>query len=75
MDYNNYVNFSGGVPTLVYFYGPMAILIVINITLFIITAWKIKQVQQDTAMLRKDESKKHSYENDKQRYKSISYYN
>ncbi|KAF2885025.1 hypothetical protein ILUMI_21141 [Ignelater luminosus] len=60
--------FRSGVPTLVYFYGPMAVLVIVNITLFVVTACKIKQVQQDTAMLRKDESKKHSYENDKQRF-------
>ncbi|XP_031355939.1 G-protein coupled receptor Mth2-like isoform X2 [Photinus pyralis] len=60
--------FRDGVPTLLYFYVPMATIIVVNITLFAVTACKIKRVQQDTAMLRKDESKKHSYENDKQRF-------
>ncbi|KAK4872552.1 hypothetical protein RN001_014581 [Aquatica leii] len=57
-----------GIPTLLYFYLPMALLIIINILLFCTTACKIKQVKQDTAVLRKDESKKHSYENDKQRF-------
>ncbi|KAF5288085.1 hypothetical protein FQR65_LT12135 [Abscondita terminalis] len=60
--------FADGYPTLLYFYLPISLIIITNITLFGTTACKIKRVQQDTAMLRKDESKKHSYENDKQRF-------
>ncbi|KAF5286673.1 hypothetical protein FQA39_LY16156 [Lamprigera yunnana] len=60
--------FRDGIPTMLYFYLPMALLIIINLTLFCTTACKIKRVQQDTAMLRKDESNKQSYESDKQRF-------
>nr|XP_008190998.2 PREDICTED: G-protein coupled receptor Mth2 isoform X4 [Tribolium castaneum] len=55
-----------GFPELLYFYGPMAILITINIVLFAITAIKIRRIKSETAMLKKEDSKRHSYENDRQ---------
>lgn len=60
-------NIVGEFPNLLYFYGPMGVIITLNVVLFVITAWKIKEIQKDTAMLRKDDSKRHAYENDKQR--------
>ncbi|XP_063920687.1 G-protein coupled receptor Mth2-like isoform X13 [Zophobas morio] len=57
-----------GFPELLYFYGPMAILITINIILFTITAFKIRSVKKETSMLKKEDSKRHSYENDKQTF-------
>lgn len=56
----------GGLPELLYFYGPMAILITINIVLFAITAFKIRSIKKETSMLKKEDSKRHSYESDKQ---------
>ncbi|XP_044254859.1 G-protein coupled receptor Mth2-like isoform X6 [Tribolium madens] len=55
-----------GFPELLYFYGPMAILITINVVLFTITALKIRKIKRETAMLKKEDSKRHSYENDRQ---------
>ncbi|KAF2899562.1 hypothetical protein ILUMI_06612 [Ignelater luminosus] len=60
--------FYEGAATLLYFYIPMAALVVVNIILFIKTAMKIKQVQDDTSILRRDENKKHHHENEKQRF-------
>ncbi|KAK4872681.1 hypothetical protein RN001_014710 [Aquatica leii] len=40
--------FTIGMPTLIYFYGPLALIIVVNIVLFGRTAWRIKMIQQDT---------------------------
>ncbi|XP_018567323.1 probable G-protein coupled receptor Mth-like 10 isoform X9 [Anoplophora glabripennis] len=55
-----------GLPNLLYFYGPMAILITVNVTLFILTAVKIQRVKKETSMLKQSDSKRHSYEDDKQ---------
>ncbi|XP_068899201.1 G-protein coupled receptor Mth2-like isoform X5 [Tenebrio molitor] len=57
-----------GYPELLYFYGPMAILITINIILFAVTAFKIRSIKKETSMLKKEDSKRHSYENDKQTF-------
>ncbi|KAJ8927957.1 hypothetical protein NQ314_019590 [Rhamnusium bicolor] len=55
-------------PNLLYFYGPMAILITINIILFILTAVKIQKVKKETSMLKHSDSKRHTYEDDKQNF-------
>ncbi|XP_018567317.1 G-protein coupled receptor Mth2-like isoform X4 [Anoplophora glabripennis] len=57
-----------GLPNLLYFYGPMAILITVNVTLFILTAVKIQRVKKETSMLKQSDSKRHSYEDDKQKF-------
>ncbi|KAK9871569.1 hypothetical protein WA026_012950 [Henosepilachna vigintioctopunctata] len=49
-----------GIPELLYFYGPMGIIIILNVVLFTLTAFKIRQVKKDTAMLKHSESKRHS---------------
>lgn len=57
-----------GYPNLWYFYGPMALLITINIILFILTAVKIQKVKKETSMLKHSDSKKHNFEDDKQKF-------
>nr|AXC32921.1 G-protein coupled receptor Mth-like 2-4 protein [Dastarcus helophoroides] len=57
-----------GTPQLLYFYGPMGIVITINVILFALTALKIRKVKKDTSMLKHSDSKRHSYESDKQRF-------
>lgn len=59
--------FADSIATLIYFYSVLAVLILFNIVCFVLTTIKIRQAKQDTAMLNKDESKRHSYQNDKQR--------
>ncbi|KAL3275853.1 hypothetical protein HHI36_020594 [Cryptolaemus montrouzieri] len=49
-----------GMPQLLYFYGPMGLIIIFNVVLFTMTALKIRQVKKDTAMLKHSESKRHS---------------
>nr|CAH7736760.1 unnamed protein product [Callosobruchus chinensis] len=53
---------------LFYLYLPMAILIGMNIILFILTAIKIQKVKMETAMLKHNDSRKHNYEGDKQQF-------
>ncbi|KAF2899564.1 hypothetical protein ILUMI_06614 [Ignelater luminosus] len=55
-----------GIPELLYFYGPLAILITANIVMFIMTAIRIKKLQNDTKMLTRKGSKKHSSKGDDQ---------
>ncbi|VEN35596.1 unnamed protein product [Callosobruchus maculatus] len=57
-----------GYPQLFYLYLPMAILIGMNIILFILTAIKIQKVKMETAMLKHNDSRKHNYEGDKQQF-------
>ncbi|XP_060521061.1 G-protein coupled receptor Mth2-like isoform X5 [Cylas formicarius] len=57
-----------GLPNLLYFYGETAILIIINVTLFGLTAYKIRKVKKETSMLKQNDSKRHSYEKDKQKF-------
>ncbi|XP_018567275.1 G-protein coupled receptor Mth2-like [Anoplophora glabripennis] len=57
-----------GLPDLLYFYGPMAILIIVNVTLFILTAVKIQRIKKETSMLKQSDSKRHSYEDDKKKF-------
>ncbi|XP_045461965.1 G-protein coupled receptor Mth2-like isoform X6 [Harmonia axyridis] len=49
-----------GLPMLLYFYGPMGILIISNVLLFALTALRIRKVKKDTAMLKHSGSKRHS---------------
>lgn len=44
----------------IYIYLPISIILIINITLYSITAWKIYQVQRETSVIRNGESQKHS---------------
>ncbi|KAK5639903.1 hypothetical protein RI129_010714 [Pyrocoelia pectoralis] len=60
--------FRGECANLLYFYGPLTVLILANIILFCMTAFKIREAQKDTAMLNKNDSKKHSMERDKERF-------
>ncbi|KAF5272746.1 hypothetical protein FQA39_LY07773 [Lamprigera yunnana] len=60
--------FTGGLPMLLYFYGPLAIVVISNVVLFTRTALRIKQMRKDTAILRRTENKVHSDENDRQRF-------
>ncbi|KAF5272758.1 hypothetical protein FQA39_LY07785 [Lamprigera yunnana] len=57
---------NDGIPSLLYLYLPMSIVAIVNITLFAITASKIRQSQKDTAVLRKGKNKKN--EDDKVRF-------
>ncbi|KAK9738659.1 7 transmembrane receptor (Secretin family) [Popillia japonica] len=62
--------FRNGWPTGIYFYFPIATLLIVNIVLFSITTYKIKRVQHDTKMLKNVDSRKNrKYDNnDKQRF-------
>ncbi|CAG9838871.1 unnamed protein product [Diabrotica balteata] len=55
-----------GMPTFYYFYLPMAILIGINITLFVLTTVRIQKIKRETSMLKQTDSRRHTYEDDKQ---------
>ncbi|XP_072397052.1 G-protein coupled receptor Mth2-like isoform X3 [Diabrotica undecimpunctata] len=57
-----------GMPTFYYFYLPMAILIGINITLFILTTVRIQKIKRETSMLKQTDSRRHTYEDDKQKF-------
>ncbi|KAF5288084.1 hypothetical protein FQR65_LT12134 [Abscondita terminalis] len=60
--------FSAEIGSLLYFFGPVTVIIVSNMVLFCITALKIKQTQKDTEMLTRQDSKRHMYERNKKRY-------
>ncbi|KAF5292882.1 hypothetical protein FQR65_LT11134 [Abscondita terminalis] len=60
--------FTLGMPTFIYFYGPLTIIIITNIVLFARTSWKIKLIQRDTAILRRGENRINSEESDEQRF-------
>ncbi|KAB0792083.1 hypothetical protein PPYR_14044 [Photinus pyralis] len=53
---------------LLFFHGPLAILIMVNIILFCLTAFKIREAQKATVMLSTSDSRRHSMEKDKERY-------
>ncbi|XP_050514677.1 G-protein coupled receptor Mth2-like isoform X11 [Diabrotica virgifera virgifera] len=57
-----------GMPTFYYFYLPMAILIGINITLFVLTTVRIQKIKKETSMLKQTDSRRHTYEDDKQKF-------
>ncbi|KAG8230843.1 hypothetical protein J437_LFUL010240 [Ladona fulva] len=50
--------FSSKMATLAYFYGPVAVILLCNIVLFIITAVKIARIKRDTAILMDAESRR-----------------
>ncbi|XP_031357284.1 G-protein coupled receptor Mth2-like [Photinus pyralis] len=58
--------FYESIPELLYFYGPMALIIVLNLVLFGVTALKIRKMQKDTQMLRSGQYKKHSEDEQRQ---------
>lgn len=61
--------FSAPVATSRYFYVPMMVLMICNMVLFGITAFKIFRIKQETAVLQNSDSCRHSQlDKDKQRY-------
>ncbi|KAK7791058.1 hypothetical protein R5R35_007149 [Gryllus longicercus] len=62
--------FKSNLGNFIYFSGPIAILIVCNIILFILTAVKIQQVKRGTKILKKQDSRRHNEEeeNNAQRF-------
>ncbi|XP_076263813.1 putative G-protein coupled receptor Mth-like 10 isoform X16 [Rhynchophorus ferrugineus] len=56
-----------GWPSLWYMYGEAAILVLINVVFFTLTALKIRQVKKETLMLKQNESKRHALEKEKRR--------
>ncbi|XP_061716389.1 G-protein coupled receptor Mth2-like isoform X2 [Cydia pomonella] len=61
--------FLHGTSKLLYLYGPMMILCVANIVFFILTAWKINQIKQQTqkTLKSKDSATTDQHRNDRQR--------
>ncbi|XP_047503334.1 probable G-protein coupled receptor Mth-like 3 isoform X8 [Pieris napi] len=60
--------FISGKSKLIYLYGPMVILCVANLVFFILTALKIREIKEQTAVLKSRESATHDKHNkDKQR--------
>ncbi|XP_047991094.1 G-protein coupled receptor Mth2-like isoform X2 [Leguminivora glycinivorella] len=61
--------FLHGTSKLLYLYGPMMILCVANIVFFILTAWKITQIKQQTqkTLKSKDSATTDQHRNDRQR--------
>ncbi|KAK4872682.1 hypothetical protein RN001_014711 [Aquatica leii] len=59
--------FQGNVGVMLYFYGPLACILILNVIFFGLTAWKIRQTQKETAVLRKGDSKSSS--DDDKRFK------
>ncbi|XP_076263814.1 G-protein coupled receptor Mth2-like isoform X17 [Rhynchophorus ferrugineus] len=57
-----------GWPSLWYMYGEAAILVLINVVFFTLTALKIRQVKKETLMLKQNESKRHALEKEKRRF-------
>ncbi|KAJ8881599.1 hypothetical protein PR048_018085 [Dryococelus australis] len=51
-----------------YFYGPMGLIVVCNVILFVLTALRILQLKKETAMLKGEESRRHDVEENKQRF-------
>jgi hypothetical protein len=52
---------------LAYFFGPIGVLVLCNIILFVITAFKIINLKRETRMLKGEESKRHDDEANRQR--------
>ncbi|XP_018567276.1 uncharacterized protein LOC108907922 [Anoplophora glabripennis] len=57
-----------GCPNLLYFYGPIVIVVTVNVTLFILTAVRIQRVVKETSILRQYDSKRHFYKGDQQKF-------
>ncbi|XP_031355688.1 G-protein coupled receptor Mth2-like [Photinus pyralis] len=60
--------FSLGETTLVYFYLPLCIIIIANVVLFARTSFRIREMQQETAILRRNENRISTQDHDKQRF-------
>jgi hypothetical protein len=58
---------SADIAVLAYFFGPIGVLVLCNIILFITTALKIRKLKRETRMLQGEESKRHDNEADAQR--------
>ncbi|KAF5292881.1 hypothetical protein FQR65_LT11133 [Abscondita terminalis] len=61
--------FQENMGLLLYFYGPLMTIIIVNVVFFGLTAWRIRQTQKDTAVLRQGENKSNS--DDEQRQNNI----
>lgn len=59
--------FTDTISALTYFYGPVAVLILCNIILFILTAVKIAKLKREADMFNNSESRRHDDEDNKQR--------
>ncbi|EEB14456.1 class B secretin-like G-protein coupled receptor GPRmth1, putative [Pediculus humanus corporis] len=59
--------FETKIATLVYFYAPMAVIVICDITLFVLTAFKICKVRKETKVLMQNENRRNE-ETNKQRY-------
>lgn len=44
----------------IYIYAPISIILIVNIALYSITAYKIYKVQRETSVIRNGDSQKHS---------------
>ncbi|XP_066147745.1 probable G-protein coupled receptor Mth-like 10 isoform X11 [Euwallacea fornicatus] len=58
---------NDGWANLWYFYLEAGILVLVNVIFFTLTALKIRKVKKETSMLNHNDSKRHSYEKDKQK--------
>lgn len=52
---------------MIFLYVPLALILVLNISSYSFTAFKIKKIQNETAMIREPNSKRHSMEKEKNR--------
>ncbi|XP_066147746.1 G-protein coupled receptor Mth2-like isoform X12 [Euwallacea fornicatus] len=59
---------NDGWANLWYFYLEAGILVLVNVIFFTLTALKIRKVKKETSMLNHNDSKRHSYEKDKQKF-------
>ncbi|XP_049858424.1 G-protein coupled receptor Mth2-like isoform X6 [Schistocerca gregaria] len=55
--------FPDDITILAYFYGPVGVLVLCNIILFILTAIRIAQLKRETAMLKGTDSRRHDDDN------------
>lgn len=55
--------FHDDVTLLAYFYGPVGVIVICNIFLFILTAIRIAQLKRETAMLKGTDSRRHDDDN------------
>ncbi|XP_071446664.1 G-protein coupled receptor Mth2-like [Hetaerina americana] len=60
--------FSGKMETFAYFFGPIAVLVLCNVVLFIVTAIKLIQLKRETAMLKKGDSRRHDDRDERNRF-------
>ncbi|XP_074038175.1 G-protein coupled receptor Mth2-like isoform X2 [Leptinotarsa decemlineata] len=60
---------ESGLPSFLYLYLPMTVLMLVNCTLFILTGIKIYEAKKETRVLKHTDSKKHLHETNKQQFK------